>query len=72
MSIDHKEGMEFDNGYVSPYFVTNPDKMEAEIEDPVILITDKKVSAIADLLPFLEGAVKVTKNIVIIADEIDG
>lgn len=72
MTIDHKEGMEFDNGYVSPYFVSNADKMEAEIEDPVILITDKKVSAIADLLPFLEGAVKVTKNIVIIADEIDG
>ncbi len=72
MTIEHKEGMEFDNGYVSPYFVTNADKMEAEIEDPVILITDKKVSAIADLLPFLEGAVKVTKNIVIIADEIDG
>ena len=72
MSIDHKEGMEFDNGFVSAYFVTNPDKMESEIEDPVILITDKKVSAIADLLPFLEGVVKVTKNIVIIADEIDG
>ncbi|MBU1322628.1 chaperonin GroEL [Patescibacteria group bacterium] len=72
MTIDHKEGMEFDNGYVSPYFVSNADKMEAEIDDPVILITDKKVSAIADLLPFLEGAVKVTKNIVIIADEIDG
>ena len=72
MTIEHKEGMEFDNGYVSPYFVTNADKMEAEIEDPVILITDKKVSAIADLLPFLEGAVKVTKNIVIIADEIEG
>jgi len=72
MSIDHKEGMEFDNGYVSPYFVSNPDKMEAEIDDPVILITDKKVSAIADLLPFLESAVKVTKNIVIIADEIEG
>ena len=70
MTIEHKEGMEFDNGYVSPYFVSNADKMEAEIEDPVILITDKKVSAIADLLPFLEGAVKVTKNIVIIADEI--
>lgn len=72
MSIDHKEGMEFDNGFVSAYFVTNPDKMEAEIENPVILITEQKISAIADLLPFLEGAVKVTKNIVIIADEIDG
>ncbi len=72
MSIDHKEGMEFDNGFVSAYFVTNPDKMESEIENPVILITEQKISAIADLLPFLEGAVKVTKNIVIIADEIDG
>lgn len=72
MSIDHKEGMEFDKGYASPYFVTNPDKMEAEIENPLILITDQKVSAIADLLPFLESAVKITKNICLIADEIDG
>lgn len=72
MSIDHKEGMEFDSGFVSAYFVTNPDKMESEIENPVILITEQKISAIADLLPFLEGAVKVTKNIVIIADEIEG
>ncbi|MFC1627214.1 chaperonin GroEL [Patescibacteria group bacterium] len=72
MSIDHKEGMEFDKGYASPYFVSNPDKMESEIEDPLILITDQKVSAIADLLPFLESAVKVTKNIVIIADDIEG
>ncbi len=72
MSIDHKEGMEFDKGYASPYFVTNPDKMEAEIENPLILITDQKISAIADLLPFLESAVKITKNICLIADEIDG
>jgi len=72
MSIDHKEGMEFDKGYASPYFVTNPDKMETEIENPLILITDLKVTAIADLLPFLESAVKVTKNIVIIADDIEG
>ncbi|MEA3354893.1 MAG: chaperonin GroEL [Patescibacteria group bacterium] len=72
MSIDHKEGMEFDKGYASPYFVTNSDKMESEIKDPLILITDLKVTAIADLLPFLESAVKVTKNIVIIADDIEG
>ncbi|MEK7514093.1 MAG: chaperonin GroEL [Patescibacteria group bacterium] len=72
MSIDHKEGMEFDKGYASPYFVTNPDKMESNIDSPVILITDQKVAAIADLLPFLESAVKVTKNIVLIADEIEG
>jgi len=72
LSIDHKEGMEFDKGYASPYFVTNADKMEAEIEDPYILITDKKISALNELLPFLENLVKVSKNLVIIADEIEG
>ena len=72
MSLEHKEGMEFDKGYASAYFVTNPDKMESEITDPLILITDLKVSAIADLLPFLESAVKVNKNIVLIADDIEG
>lgn len=72
MEIEYKEGMEFDKGYASAYFVTNPDHMEAEIEDPYILITDKKISAISDLLPFLEGFIKVSKNLVIIADEIDG
>ena len=72
MSIDHKEGMEFDKGYASAYFVTNPDTMEAEIQEPLILITDQKISAISDLLPFLEAAVKVTKNIVLIADDIEG
>jgi len=72
ITIDHKEGMEFDKGYASAYFVTIPDKMEAEIEEPYILITDKKISAISDLLPFLEGFIKVSKNLVIIADEIDG
>jgi chaperonin GroEL len=64
--------MEFDRGYASAYFVTNPEKMEAEIEDAYILLTDKKISAIADLLPFLEKFVKVSKNLVIIADEIEG
>lgn len=72
MTIDYKEGMEFDKGYASPYFVTNADKMEAEMENPYILITDKKISAIADLLPFLENLVKVSKNLVIIADEVEG
>ncbi|MBI2036500.1 chaperonin GroEL [Candidatus Microgenomates bacterium] len=71
-SIDYKEGMEFDKGYASPYFVTNADRMEAEIEDPYILITDKKISSIQELLPFLENLVKVSKNLVIIADEIEG
>ncbi|MBP6993784.1 chaperonin GroEL [Candidatus Woesebacteria bacterium] len=72
MEIDHKEGMEFDRGYASPYFVTNPDKMVAEVAEPYILITDKKISAISDLLPFLEKFVKVSKNLVIIADDVDG
>jgi len=70
--IEYKEGMEFDKGFASAYFVTNPDKMESEIEDPYILITDKKITALNDLLPFLESLVKVSKNLVIIADEIEG
>jgi len=72
IDIEYKEGMEFDRGYVSAYFVTNPDKMEAEIEDAYLLLTDKKISSIQELLPFLEKFVKVSKNLVIIADEIEG
>lgn len=72
LEIEHKEGMEFDKGYASPYFVTNTDSMEAQIENPYILITDQKISAISDLLPFLENTVKLTKNIVIIAEDIEG
>ncbi len=72
LSVEYKEGMEFDKGYASAYFVTNPDRMEAEIEDPYILITDKKVSSLQELLPFLESFIKVSKNLVIIADDIDG
>lgn len=72
IDIEYKEGMEFDRGYVSAYFVTNPDKMEAEIEDTYLLLTDKKISSIQDLLPFLEKFVKVSKNLVIVADEIEG
>jgi chaperonin GroEL len=72
MEVSYKEGMEFDKGYVSPYFVTNTEKMEAEIEDPYILITDKKISSLSEFVPFLENFVKVSKNLVIIADEIEG
>jgi len=72
MEIEYKEGMEFDKGFASPYFITDPEKMEATIEDAYILITDKKISALNDLLPFLEKIVQVTKNLVIIADEIEG
>lgn len=72
IEIDYKEGMEFDKGYASAYFVTNPEKMEAEIDDAYILLTDKKISSIQELLPFLEKFVKVSRNLVIIADELEG
>ena len=72
IEVDYKDGMEFDRGYVSAYFVTNTDNMEAELENPYILLTDKKISSIQDLLPFLEKFVKVSKTLVIIADDIDG
>ncbi len=72
MTVDYKEGMEFDKGFVSPYFVTDSDKMSSEIEDAYILITDKKISSAADLVPFLEKFVQVSKNLVIIADEVEG
>lgn len=72
MAVDYKEGMVFDKGFVSPYFVTDSDKMESTIEDPYILITDKKISSAADLVPFLEKFVAVSKNLVIIADDVDG
>ena len=72
IDIEYKEGMEFDRGYVSAYFVTNPEKMEAEIDNPYILLTDKKIASVQDLLPFLEKFVKVSKTLVIIADEVEG
>ncbi|MCS6801215.1 MAG: chaperonin GroEL [Chloroflexota bacterium] len=69
---EYTEGMQFDRGYISPYFVTNADRMEAVLEEPVILITDKKISSVQDILPVLEKALQVTKNIVIIAEDVDG
>jgi len=72
IDIEYKEGMEFDKGYASAYFVTDPAKMEAEMDSPHILITDKKISSIQDLLPFLEKFIKVSKTLVIIADDLDG
>jgi len=66
------EGMKFDRGYISPYFVTNAEQMKAELEDPYILITDKKISALTDILPTLEKIVQTSKNIVIIAEDIEG
>ena len=74
MNLETKEtsGMEFDNGFLSAYFATNTEAMEAVIERPYIIITDKKISSIQDILPFLEKLVKLTKNFVIIAEDIDG
>ncbi|MBD3279552.1 MAG: chaperonin GroEL [Candidatus Pacebacteria bacterium] len=72
IEIDHKEGMEFDKGYASPYFVTDSENMEAVIEDPYILVTDQKISAIKDVLPVLEKVVSASKGLVIIADDIEG
>ena len=69
---EYVEGMQFDRGYISPYFITNTERMEAAIDDPYILITDKKVSAVSDMLPALENALKVTKNVVIIAEDVEG
>lgn len=67
------EGMQFDRGYISPYFVTNPEKMEAVIEDPYILITEKKISAASDIVPLLESLVQIGKrNLVVIAEDVDG
>lgn len=72
MEVEYKEGMEFDKGYASPYFVTDTDRMEATIEDAFILITDKKIASMQELLPFLEKFVQVSKSLVIIADDIEG
>ena len=69
---EYVEGMQFDRGFISPYFITNAERMEAVIEDPYILITDKKVSAVSDMLPALENALKVTKNVVVIAEDVEG
>ena len=69
---EYVEGMQFDRGYISPYFVTNAERMETVIDDPYILITDKKISAVADLLPALEKILQVSKNLLIVAEDIEG
>ena len=66
------EGMQFDRGYISPYFMTNSDKMEAVLDDPYILITDKKISTMKDLLPILEPIAREGKSLLIIAEDVDG
>ncbi len=71
-TLDVVEGMQFDRGYLSPYFVTNPDSMEASLDDPMILIHDKKISSMKDLLPILEKTAQMGKPLVIISEDIEG
>src|SRR5829696_2500291 len=69
---EYTEGMQIDRGYISPYFVTSTERMEAELDDPFILITDKKISAIADILPALEQVARAGRPLVIISEDVDG
>src|SRR4030095_488254 len=70
--LEFVEGMQFDRGYLSPYFVTNPDRMEVVLEDPLILIHEKKISAMRDLIPVLEQVVRESRSLMIIAEEVEG
>ena len=69
---DFVEGMQIDRGFLSPYFVTNPDRQEAVLDDPYILITSQKVSAVSDLLPLLEKVLQSSKNVIVIAEDVEG
>lgn len=70
--VEHVEGMQFDKGYISPYFVTDSDRMEAVLEDPYLLIVEKKISAINDIVPLLEQVMRTQKPLLIIAEDVDG
>ena len=70
--VEYVEGMSFDRGFISPYFVTNPERMEAVIDDPYILVTDRKLSSVNDVLPWLEKQLQVSKNVLVIAEDVDG
>ncbi|MDR2652898.1 MAG: chaperonin GroEL [Prevotellaceae bacterium] len=71
-TVEIVEGMQFDRGYISPYFITNPEKMEAVLENPYILLTDKKISTMKDLLPILEPIAQNGRSLLIIAEDVDG
>ncbi len=71
-TLDVVEGMQFDRGYISPYFVTNPERMEAVLEDGFILVSEKKISAMADLVPLLEQVARAGKPLLIVAEDVDG
>ena len=72
MDLEFTEGMQFDKGYVSPYFVTDPERMEAVLEDPYILIANQKISAVQDLLPVLEKVIQTGKPLLVIAEDVEG
>ena len=71
-TLEVVEGMQFDRGYLSPYFVTDPERMEARLEDAYILIHEKKISAMKDLLPMLEAIARTGKPFLIIAEDVEG
>ncbi len=71
-TVEVVEGMQFDRGYISPYFITDPDKMEAVIEEPFILLTDKKISAVRDIVPVMEKVIRQGKPLVVIAEDVEG
>ena len=70
--VEYVEGMQFERGYISPYFITNPERMESALDEPYVLITDKKISAVNDIVPLLEKLLQVSKNLLIICDDCDG
>ena len=70
--LETVEGMQFDRGYNSPYFVTNPDRMEAELQEPYLLVTDKKVSSVQDLLPILEKVIQTGRPLLLVAEDVEG
>ena len=70
--VEYVEGMQIDRGYISPYFLTDSQRMESLIEDPYVLITDKKLSAVNDLLPALEKVLQITKSVVIVSEDVEG
>ena len=72
MELEFVEGMRFDKGYISPYFVTDPERMEAVLEDPYILIVNSKISAVKDLLPVLEKVMQAGKPVLVIAEDVEG
>jgi chaperonin GroEL len=71
-TLEVVEGMQFDRGFVSPYFMTNPEKMEAVLEDPLVLICDKKINVLKDIIPLLEQVAKSGRPLLVVAEDVEG